>query len=170
MSDWIHKAKDFIKGHPEQAEQGLDKAEEMINQRTGGKYADKIDRGADAVREQLGLPADEATQPPTTPEPVPGPAPDPGPAPTPGPTPVPEPMPEPTPGQPSPSPAPEPMPPVNPNDPSPVDPSIPGSPGPSEIPPGTEPTGEQDVPGAPKPGGAGTQGGDITLGDPPKRA
>ena len=48
MSDWIQKAKDFVKGHPEQAEQGLDKAEELINERTGGKYADQVDQGSDS--------------------------------------------------------------------------------------------------------------------------
>ena len=56
MSDWIQKAKDFVKGNPEQAGQGLDKAEEFINERTGGKYADKLDQGTDKVREGLGLP------------------------------------------------------------------------------------------------------------------
>ena len=58
MSDWIQKAKDFVKGHPEQAQQGLDKAEELINERTGGKYADQIDQGSDKLKETLGLPPD----------------------------------------------------------------------------------------------------------------
>ena len=51
MSDWIDKAKDFVKGHPDQAQQGLDKAEELINERTGGQYAEKIDQGTDAFKE-----------------------------------------------------------------------------------------------------------------------
>ncbi len=51
MSDLIQKAKDFITGHPDQADQGLDKAEELINERTGGTYADKLDQGTDKVRE-----------------------------------------------------------------------------------------------------------------------
>ena len=63
MSDWIQKAKDFIKGNPEQAGQGLDKAEELINERTGGKYADKIDQGTDKLREGLGLPPEADTVP-----------------------------------------------------------------------------------------------------------
>ena len=75
MSDWIDKAKDFVKGHPDQAQQGLDKAEELINERTGGQYAEKIDQGTDALKEQLGLPADgdavpDGAQPPATPEPA----------------------------------------------------------------------------------------------------
>jgi hypothetical protein len=122
VSDWIQKAKDFVKGHPEQAQQGLDKAEELINERTGGKYADKIDQGSDKLKDTLGLPPDadaDGTIPPAVPEPPvpPAPAPTPAPTPEPGPGPV------------------EPMPPVDPNDPAPVDPHLPGGPGPSEIPP-----------------------------------
>ena len=63
MSDFIQKAKDFVTGHPDQADQGLDKAEELINERTGGTHADKIDQGADKVREGLGLPADNDAAP-----------------------------------------------------------------------------------------------------------
>jgi hypothetical protein len=144
MSDWIDKAKDFIKGHPEQAGQGLDKAEELINERTGGKYADQLDQGTDKVREGLGLPPEAENA-----ETVPAPAPSPEPAPTPEPAPMP--------------------PPVDPVDPPPVDPSLPGDPGPSEIPPAGEPAGEQDLPGVPDPNlpGGGQDG--ITLGDPPQR-
>ncbi len=136
MSDWIQKAKDFVKGHPEQAQQGLDKAEELINERTGGKYADQIDQGSDKLKETLGLPPDadaDGTIPPAAPEPpvpptppgTPQPPATPQPVPTPGPVPTPEPGPGPV----------EPMPPVDPNDPAPVDPHLPGGPGPSEIPP-----------------------------------
>jgi len=72
VSDWIQKAKDFVKGHPDQAQQGLDKAEEMINERTGGKYADRVDQGSDRLKETLGVPADgEPGQPPVDPS-VPG--------------------------------------------------------------------------------------------------
>jgi len=148
MSDWIEKAKDFIKGHPEQAGQGIDKAEEIINERTGGKYADQLDQGTDKVREGLGLPPESADA-----ETVPAPSPEP--APTPEPAPSPEPAPTP--------------PPVDPVDPPPVDPSLPGDPGPSEIPPAGEPAGEQDLPGVPNPNLPGGGQGDISLGDPPQR-
>ena len=81
MSDWIQKAKDFVKGNPEKAGQGLDKAEEFINERTGGKYADQLDQGTDKVREGLGLPPEAEGVPGTDPAPVdPTPA-DPGPTP-----------------------------------------------------------------------------------------
>ena len=165
MSDWIEKAKDFVKGHPEQAKQGLDKVEDLLNERTGGKYADRIDQGSDKLKESLGLPPDEeATLPPTpSPEPGPTPSPSPTPAPSPAPTPTPEPGPAPTP---EPAPA-EPMPPVDPTDPTPVDPTLPGGPGPSEIPPTGEPAGEQDLPGAPSVGQPQQGTERIVLGDPP---
>ena len=179
MSDWIQKAKDFVKGHPEQAQQGLDKAEELINERTGGTYADQLDQGSDKLKETLGLPPDaEATLPPSAPEPPATPAPgtpqppatpEPSPTPTPSPTPQPVPSPEPVP-TPEPAPGPgEPSTPVDPVDPAPVDPHLPGGPGPSEIPPAGGPAGEQDLPGVPDPNLPGSGEGDITLGDPPAR-
>ena len=71
MSDWIQKAKDFVKGNPEKAGQGIDKAEEFINERTGGKYADQLDQGTDKVREGLGLPPEaEGVPAPVDPAPV----------------------------------------------------------------------------------------------------
>jgi hypothetical protein len=125
VSDWIQKAKDFVKGHPDQAQQGLDKVEQLINERTGGTHADKIDQGSDKLKETLGLPPDvEGTQPPGTPQPPPTPAPVPGPPPAPSPEPAPTPGPVPTP---EPIPTPEPMQPVDPSDPAPVDPHLPGS-------------------------------------------
>ena len=56
---FLDKAKDLISGHPEQAEQALQKAEDAINQQTGGKYADQIATGGDKLGEALGLPGDQ---------------------------------------------------------------------------------------------------------------
>jgi hypothetical protein len=114
---FFDKVKDFITGHPEQADQGLDKAEEMLDERTGGQYTEQIAQGDDVVRERLGLPDDEATVPepgdppsvPGDPTPTPGTAPEPPTVPTPAvPTPaVPTPT-EPTTTPPVPSPDPVP--------------------------------------------------------------
>lgn len=82
MTGWIDKAKDFIKGHPEQAKDALQKAEDLINERTGGKYAEHVDQGSDAIGEHLGLPPDAEDAAPV-PEPVPAPVPEPEPAPVP---------------------------------------------------------------------------------------
>ncbi len=54
MAGWMDKAKDYIKGNPEQAGSAIDKVEKLIDQRTGGKHADKVDKGGDFLREKLG--------------------------------------------------------------------------------------------------------------------
>lgn len=112
MSDesFIDKVKDFIKGHPDQADQGMDKGEEMLNERTGGQYSEQIAKGDDVVRQQLGLPDDSTTPTPEEPMPTPG-----EPTPTPGTTPEPSPVPDPsepatTPGTTPPQTAPDPTP------------------------------------------------------------
>src|SRR6476620_2498755 len=52
----MDKIKDFVKGNPEQAGGAIDKVEDLVDERTGGKYSEQIDKGTDALREQLGLP------------------------------------------------------------------------------------------------------------------
>ncbi len=96
MSSWIDKAKDFIKGNPDKARDALEKAEDMVNERTGGKYAEQVDQGSDMVSEKLGLPPE--TEDATAPEPAPSPGPAPVPSESPAPTPTP-----PTPDQPEPT-------------------------------------------------------------------
>lgn len=73
------KVKDFLKGHPEQTGQGTDRAEQLINERTGGKYPAQVSQGGDMVRQQLGV---DSGQPGAT-LPTPGSDPDVAPAPTP---------------------------------------------------------------------------------------
>ena len=79
------KVKDFLKGNPDKVDQGLDKAGELLNERTGGKYSDQIAKGDDMVRQQLGVPDDQpgatqpapgSTPPVTSPDPVPTTAPE----------------------------------------------------------------------------------------------
>ena len=89
---FFDRVKDFITGHPEQADQGLDKVEEIIDERTGGQYSEQVAQGDDVVREQLGIPDGEGTVPePGDPPAVPG-----DPTPTPGTSPEPSPVPTPT--------------------------------------------------------------------------
>jgi outer membrane biosynthesis protein TonB len=116
---WLEKVKDFVKGNPQQAETAIDKVEEALDERTGSKYSEQVDQGADALRDELGLPPEEVAAPEssqepasaTVPAPAPGPAPAPEPVPAPAPEPVPAPAPEPVPApEPEPVPAPEPEP------------------------------------------------------------
>ena len=50
----IDKAKDFIDKNPDKVRQGIEKAGDVIDARTGGKYADKIDRVQEEAAKRLG--------------------------------------------------------------------------------------------------------------------
>lgn len=54
MSDFMDKAQDFADKHDKQVDQGIDKAGDQIDQRTGEKYSDQIDRGVDETQERTG--------------------------------------------------------------------------------------------------------------------
>ena len=54
FNELTQKAKDFARQHPDKVEQGLDKLEDIANQKTGGKYSGQIDKGEDMLRERLG--------------------------------------------------------------------------------------------------------------------
>lgn len=87
------KVKDFIQGHPEKSQQGLDKLRGVIDEKTGGRYSEQIERARNTVGGTLGIPGEQTEPAPGQPVPVPG-------EPAPGqPVPVPG---EPTPGQPDP--------------------------------------------------------------------
>ncbi|HEX3588489.1 MAG TPA: antitoxin [Pseudonocardiaceae bacterium] len=48
------KAKDMLGQHSDQAEQGIDKARDLADDKTGGKHSDQIDKLADQAKERLG--------------------------------------------------------------------------------------------------------------------
>lgn len=48
------KAKDFASKNPDKADMAVDKAGDMVDERTGGKYAEHIDKGQDMARGQYG--------------------------------------------------------------------------------------------------------------------
>ena len=73
----IDKAKDFAKNNPDKVRTGMDKVEEVVNRKTGGKYADQVAKGAAAAENALGVPgeakkafADEANAPTDRPDAV----------------------------------------------------------------------------------------------------
>lgn len=73
----IDKAKDLARSNPDKIRTGVDKVEEIVNRKTGGKYTDQIAKGAAAAENALGVPseatkayAEEAAAPAETPEPV----------------------------------------------------------------------------------------------------
>jgi antitoxin protein of toxin-antitoxin system len=47
------KAEQAVDEHGDKIAQGIDKAADVANERTGGKHGDKIDKGAAAAKDQL---------------------------------------------------------------------------------------------------------------------
>jgi len=50
----MDKAQDMADQHDEQVDQGLDKAGDFADQRTGGKYDNQIDKGVDQAQQRTG--------------------------------------------------------------------------------------------------------------------
>lgn len=49
-----NQGEDFLEQHGDQADAGIDKAGEALDQRTGGEHSEQIDQGADKAKEALG--------------------------------------------------------------------------------------------------------------------
>lgn len=77
LDDMKTKAKGLVTDNKDKIESGLDKAGAMVNKKTGGKHADKIDKGLGKVSEGLdkvsGEPKDAAPPAPTPPPTATGP-------------------------------------------------------------------------------------------------
>jgi hypothetical protein len=54
MSDFLNRAKDMADQHDDKVDQALERAGDEVDERTGNKYGDKIDRGVDAAQERTG--------------------------------------------------------------------------------------------------------------------
>ncbi|MBO3739020.1 antitoxin [Actinoplanes flavus] len=54
MTDFMDKARKFADQHDEQVDQGLEKAGDQIDERTGNRYSDQIDRGVDEAQKRTG--------------------------------------------------------------------------------------------------------------------
>lgn len=55
----MDKIKKMLKGHEDQAGKGVDKAGDMVDERTQGKYKDHVDTGQDKLKQQLGADRDQ---------------------------------------------------------------------------------------------------------------
>jgi hypothetical protein len=49
----LDKAKGLLGGRKAEAKKGVDKAAAMADDKTGGKFGDKIDTGAEKAKEQI---------------------------------------------------------------------------------------------------------------------
>jgi antitoxin protein of toxin-antitoxin system len=59
----IDKVKELLGQHSDKAEQGIDKAGDVINDKTGGKYSDKIESAQDKAKDMLGKEPRQGDQP-----------------------------------------------------------------------------------------------------------
>jgi ABC-type transporter Mla subunit MlaD len=53
LGDIAGKAKDLISGNPDKVEEGIDKAAELVDDKTGGKFTDQIDGAADKLKDMI---------------------------------------------------------------------------------------------------------------------
>lgn len=51
---FLDKAKDMISKNPSKIVEGVDKATDMIDDKTGGKFSDKLDKIDETVADKLG--------------------------------------------------------------------------------------------------------------------
>lgn len=49
----MDKLKDMVGKNPDKAQQGLDKASDYADEKTGGKYSDKIDKATEKGQEYI---------------------------------------------------------------------------------------------------------------------
>ncbi len=48
------KAKQFADDNPDKVNQGIDKAGDIVDERTDGKHSEQVDKAQDAARKHLG--------------------------------------------------------------------------------------------------------------------
>ena len=57
--DWFSKGKDVAADNKEAVEDGIDKAGDMIDDKTGGQHSEHVDKGQDMAKDYVeGLPED----------------------------------------------------------------------------------------------------------------
>ncbi|MFD4140475.1 MULTISPECIES: antitoxin [unclassified Streptomyces] len=60
----MDKIKSMLKGHESQADKGVDKAGDMVDDRTKGKYQSQVDTAQDKLKDQYGGGGAERREPP----------------------------------------------------------------------------------------------------------
>jgi hypothetical protein len=54
MSDFMDRAKDAVDQHDKQVDEGLQKAGQAIDDKTGGQHGDQIQKGVDQAQQHTG--------------------------------------------------------------------------------------------------------------------
>jgi hypothetical protein len=68
----VDKVKQLLGQHGDKAERGIDKAGDMINEKTGGKYRDKVEAAEQRAKDMLGQDARRGDERPDRPDERPG--------------------------------------------------------------------------------------------------
>lgn len=55
FGDLIGKAKDLASQHPDQVHNGLEKAEDLIDEKLGGEHSEQVEKASDVVENFLGI-------------------------------------------------------------------------------------------------------------------
>ena len=50
----LDKAKDFADDHDKQVDEGIEKAGDQVDERTGGKHSSQVDKGVDEAQKRTG--------------------------------------------------------------------------------------------------------------------
>ncbi|HWC81019.1 MAG TPA: antitoxin [Pseudonocardiaceae bacterium] len=66
LDDLKDKAKQMLGQHPDQADKAVDKGKEFLDEKTGNKYSDQLDSGADKAKQMYQR--DDQQQPPQPPQ------------------------------------------------------------------------------------------------------
>ncbi|AEF41378.1 antitoxin [Hoyosella subflava] len=74
FGDIVNKAKNLAQKSPDKAREAIDRVEDTLDSKTGGKYGDQIRKGGDTVEQNLGI-AEAAKDAEKSPEPGTGTAP-----------------------------------------------------------------------------------------------
>lgn len=53
MSDFMKKAEQFAEQHPKQADQGVQKAGQEVDQRTGDRYDKEVQKGEQEAQQRI---------------------------------------------------------------------------------------------------------------------
>ena len=54
MGDFLDKAKELAEQHDDKVDEALDRGGDAVDERTGGKYSENIDKGVEWAQEHTG--------------------------------------------------------------------------------------------------------------------
>ena len=70
-SDIFRRVEDLAKQNPDKARSLIDALEDQVDQRTGGRFKDRVDQAGDLIAGRLGVSSQQETPPPVQPDAAP---------------------------------------------------------------------------------------------------